>query len=51
VLLLPIEKLLGVNGRLMGTPAEKVEAEPALVIGTIRVVHDKVVPLHAEVVT
>jgi len=51
VLVLPSEKLLGVNGRLMGAPAKKEDVELDLVIGITRVVHDKVVPLHAEVVT
>jgi hypothetical protein len=51
VLLVPSAKLLGVNGMLTGGPAENEGVELDLAIGTIRVVHDNVVPLHAEVVT
>jgi hypothetical protein len=50
-LLRPSAKLLGVDGRFTGVPAEKVDDELVLPIGTIRVVQDNVVPLHAEVVT
>jgi len=51
VLTVPSEKLLGVNGRMMGAPAEKEDVELDFRTGITRVVHDNVVPLHAEVVT